>query len=370
VDPATVTCPSPAPGTSGSSGTTGSSGCAGYALPDESAGCACPSGHSCTANHCYGGWYCDLATTKCVDPAKVSCGAGTSSSTGTSGTSGTSGGTTGSGSGVGPQGGSVTLLHFGVSGDTRPPSCEDTAGYPTSVINGIADAERAAGAQFAVDMGDHMYVCNNDASIAQQQMGLFMEGVARFGGTWFLTEGNHECMGAGSGSCPTGSTNVNYQAFLSALSPISSTPYYSVDIQTSLGLATLVVVADNSWDAAQQSWLEQTLARADAHARYTIIAKHHPEGDTSVAANTTIMQVIRAHKFALLLTGHAHRYEHQTTDQGRDVIIGNGGAPLVSGGTFFGYAMVDQQPDGTLKLTMYDLATTTPHDSWTVGPNP
>ena len=35
--------------------------------------------------------------------------------------------------GVGLQGGSVELLHFGISGDTRPPNCEDTAGYPTAM---------------------------------------------------------------------------------------------------------------------------------------------------------------------------------------------------------------------------------------------
>jgi hypothetical protein len=299
-----------------------------------------------------------------------------SSTNGTTGhTSGTTSGTTGtsgtSATGpVGPQGGTVDLLHFGVSGDTRPPSCEDTAGYPTSIIDGIGDAERAANAQFALDLGDHMYVCNNSASIAQQQMSLFIQGTQHFGGTWFMTEGNHECMGSGSGFCPTGSSNANFNAFLSALAPISSAPYYSVDVQTSLGLARFVFVADNSWDSGQATWLDQVLTDADAHAKYTIVAKHHPVGDSSVAANSQIVQVIRSHKFALLLTGHAHRYQHGTGDQGRDVIIGNGGAPLVSGGTFNGYAIIDQQRDGTLQFTMYDLASGTAQDQWSVGPNP
>ncbi len=185
-----------------------------------------------------------------------------------------------------------------------------------------------------------------------------------------MTEGNHECMGSGSGYCPTGSQNVNFQAFMSALSPISSTPYYSVNIQTSMGLATFVFVADNSFDSAQQSWLDSTLTQADQNATYTLIAKHHPEGDTSVSANSTIMQIIRNHKFALLLTGHTHKYEHQTTDNGRDVILGNGGAPLVSTGTFNGYGIIDQLSSGQLQVTIYDLATGSPQDQWTAGPNP
>ncbi len=373
----------------GSSSSTSSGGgaggaCPGYALPDEAAGCTCPSGHTCTANNCYGGWYCDLSTTRCVNPANVTCpapatngsasgGSGSSGTTGPTSTGGTSGGTSGTsgnGNGVGAQGGSVTLLHFAVSGDTRPPSCEDTAGYPTAIINAIGDAEKVAGAQFAIDLGDHMYVCNNDASAAQAQMNLFLQDIQGYHGTWFMTEGNHECMGSGySGSCPIGSSNVNYNAFLSALAPISSSPYYSFDVQTSLGLARFVVVADNSWDSTEQQWLDQVLSDADANAKYTFVAKHHPVGDTSVAVNTDIIAQIRTHKFALLLTGHTHKYAHSTADNGRDVIIGNAGAPLVSAGTFSGYAIVDQKSDGSLTFTMYDVATGAAQDSWSVGPN-
>jgi len=360
---------------SASSTTTGTSGssCPGYADPNTPAGCTCSSGHTCGANNCYGGWYCELSDDKCVaPPSNCSGSTGTSASsttgsttTGTTGTTG-SGGTSGA---IGVRGGTVNLLHFAISGDTRPPSCEDTSGYPTAIINSIGDAEKAAGAQFALDLGDHMYVCNNSASIASQQMGLFMQGTQHFGGTWFMTEGNHECMGTGSGYCPTGSTNTNFTAFMSALAPISSTPYYSVNIQTSLGLATFVFVADNSFDTAQQTWLKSTLTTADQNAKYTIIAKHHPEGDTSVAANSTIMSIIRAHKFALLLTGHTHSYTHQTTDNGRDLVLGNGGAPLVSAGTFNGYGMIDELSNGQLQVSIYDVASGSLHDQWSVGPN-
>jgi hypothetical protein len=260
----------------------------------------------------------------------------------------------------------VNLLHFGVTGDTRPPNCEDTANYPTAIIDGIADAFQTRNAQFAVDLGDHMYVCNDSPSIAQAQMSLYMQAVSRYSGTWFMTMGNHECT---SGPCLLGSTNANYSAFMQALAPISSRPYYSINVQTSLGRATFVFVADNAWDSTQSSWLEQVLTEADANARYTFVLRHHPEGDTSVSTNTMIMAQIRRHRFAMFLSGHNHTYQHMTTDNGRDLVIGLGGARLLAAGaTYHGYVMVDQQPNGTLLVTVYDLAGVV-HDTWSVGPN-
>jgi hypothetical protein len=54
-------------GGTGSTGTTGSS-CPGYADPNTPASCNCASGHSCAANNCYNGYYCNLSTLKCVPP--------------------------------------------------------------------------------------------------------------------------------------------------------------------------------------------------------------------------------------------------------------------------------------------------------------
>lgn len=300
-----------------------------------------------------------------------------SSSSGSTGTSSTSGTTTGTSSssgstgatlGVGLHGGTVERMHFLITGDTRPPACEDTAHYPTTVINKIADAATSHGVQFALDMGDHMFVCNNQPAPANAQMSLYMHAVHRFANPWFMTLGNHECMGTG-GHCGLASTNANYLAFMNALSPVSSKPYYKVDIHTSQGLATFVFVADNSWTTAQESWLKSTLATADANAKYTIIVKHHPAGDTSVAANATIMSIVRAHKFSLLLTGHAHHYGHPSTDQGREIILGIGGAPLTGSTTYHGYAIVDQKLNGNLRVTVYSLATGLAQDTWAVPPN-
>jgi predicted phosphodiesterase len=119
----------------------------------------------------------------------------------------------------------------------------------------------------------------------------------------------------------------------------------------------------------QSAWLTRTLSDADSRATYTIVARHHPEGDTSIAANASIMQIIRSHKFALLLTGHTHAYTHQTVDQGRDMVLGNGGAPLISSGTFNGYTVIDQLASGRLQVTVYDVSTHASMDQWSVGPN-
>jgi hypothetical protein len=289
------------------------------------------------------------------------------------GPTGTDGGTPSSGDmaggpsqPIGPTGGSVSLLHFGVSGDTRPANCDDTSGYPTMIINGIVGKMNERAVQFAMDLGDHMFVCNGSMSEASTQMGLFTAATQGFHGTWFMTMGNHECAGP---PCLSFSQNANYLAFMKALTPLSAAPYYSFDVDTSLGRATFVVVADSAWEGGQQSWLQSTLTTADAQAKYTIVVRHHPESDTSITTNPQSMAIIRAHKFALLLTGHSHLYRHSTyTDGGRDLVLGTGGAPLVPGASY-GYAVIDQLPTDELQVSIYDLASDTLADQWKVGPN-
>ena len=121
---------------------------------------------------------------------------------------------------------------------------------------------------------------------------------------------------------------------------------------------------------ARLKWLEQTLAEADASSKYTIVSRHHPEGDSSVATNPEGMAIIRRHKFALFLAGHSHLYRHMTTDGGRDLVLGTGGAPLLAAGSFNGYAMIDQLPAGELQVSVFDLNGDTQQDVWRVGPNP
>jgi hypothetical protein len=269
--------------------------------------------------------------------------------------------------GVGPTGGAVDRLFFAIHGDTRPPDCDQTTLYPTAIIQNIFQRERALGVQFAVDLGDHMYVCNNDAAEAATQMGYYTAAAQTLGKVTFMTMGNHEC--AGGGICLSGSTDANSTTFAKALAPISPLPYYSVDIATEGGKATFVFVADNAWSATQQQWLEATLARADGEARYTIVARHHPVDNTQLQ-NPAGLQIIRAHKYSLLLTGHSHTYSHDTWQDpsGRTLRLGTGGAPLAQGSPFYGFGTVTQGPDGALTVAVYDQATGNIQDSFAVPP--
>jgi hypothetical protein len=141
-----------------------------------------------------------------------------------------------------------------------------------------------------------------------------------------------------------------------------------------LGLARFVFLADNWYSATAQAWAESTLGDADLHAKYTIIVKHHP---VAAVVPSTLREGPRwsydlinsgRHKYSLVLTAHAHDYEHPTgVFGGRSVICGLGAANT----RFTGFCRVQQQPDGTLKLTAYDLfgnLRADPSSSFTVAP--
>jgi len=271
---------------------------------------------------------------------------------------------------VGPKGGTVDRLFFGFSGDTRPAQCGGK--YPTPIINNIFDGMKAQGAQFALDQGDHMFNCGSGASAfsgAKQQIGEYLTAANRFGKTVFMTMGNHECSGSSSALCSTGSSygsNPNYTAFLDALAPVSPTPYYRFDVQTKTGLAVFIVIADDAWDATQKAWLETQLTDADAHAKYTFVSKHHPDGNTDQPAFQGIYDQVRKHKYTLFLTGHSHLFKRQSSDP-RAMVIGCGGAPL-AGGTFWGYGTALQGSDDRIYVRIYDQSTGNTVDSFSVGP--
>ncbi len=269
---------------------------------------------------------------------------------------------------IGPSGGTVDYLRFAFHGDTRPMNCNDTANYPTAIIDGIYQKEAARNVQFAVDLGDHMFACSPDnVTSAPAQMKLYMNATKLLPAITFMTMGNHECTNSQS-YCYLNSTQANYKAFMSALAPVSAKPYYSFDVATNLGVATFVLIADNAWDATEQQWLQATLAAADANAKYTIVARHHPIDNTDLATLATEWQIIQQHKYTLFLTGHTHEYKHDTwlDHSGRTVRMGAGGAPL--DGNFYAYGVVQQQMDGKLLVTAYDAMTDNPQDSFTVNP--
>ena len=260
-------------------------------------------------------------------------------------------------------GGAVQRLFFATTGDTRPGFCN--LAYPAAQIRGIAESMHAARVQFAVDLGDHEWVCNHDLASARGQMKQYRDAVAAFDGPWFYTMGNHECGMGGEANCAGREDDPTYRAYLETVAAVSPLPYYSFDVQTAHGLARFVVVADNAWDAAQSAWLEKTLAAADAGAAYTFIARHHPVSG-HLTGNAEIVSAIRRHKYSLILTAHLHWYAHDWNDGfgGRSVVVGLGGANTGN----VGFGAVAQGEDGALTFVRYDGFGNPAGDAWTVPP--
>lgn len=267
---------------------------------------------------------------------------------------------------VGATGGTVDLMKFLLTGDTRPASnvsTSDTSTYPKSVINAIADQAQARLADFAIDAGDHMAATSSTA--ADAQMDAYEAAMNRYKGTWFPTFGNHECSVT---NCKSDSTETDYR-FRRYMQTISarlgkSRPYYTFDVNTRFGVARFVVIADNANALGEQdNWLESVLTTADTAVKYTIVTRHHPSDDTTNVA--WAMPIIARHKVDLLLTGHVHKYSHLTA---REAMVGTGGGPLSAGG-YYGFAMVTQLADARLQVQMYDLSNPPVlHDTWSVAP--
>jgi cation diffusion facilitator CzcD-associated flavoprotein CzcO len=66
---------------------------------------------------------------------------------------------------------------------------------------------------------------------------------------------------------------------------------------------------------------------------------------------TQSQTIINAHPLTLMIVGHTHEYRHESYD--KEIIVGNGGAPLTSG-TNYGYVIVSRNASGTLTVTAYD----------------
>lgn len=266
------------------------------------------------------------------------------------------------------QGGTVDRLYFAVTGDTRPADVDSFDAAPYDAMAQIAASMKKVGAQFAVDLGDHMYVDADQPQLAEQEMQRYLSAISAFGGAFFMTMGNHECA---DWVCEPGSADANFQAFMKALAPVSSTPWYTFDIQTSLGGARFVDVADDAWGSAEQSWLDATLARADAdfsagRLTYTIVLRHHPV-DGGRTGKQSLVATLLSHHYTLLLTAHEHDYAHLNggAANGRAVVVGIGGANP----RHVGFGMVRQETSGELTFQLYDAyGNPTADPAWSVAP--
>lgn len=331
--------------------------CGSLVGPAVTAGCTCAAGHTCQANGCYGGWWCDSATDKChAPPSSATCGppdTGTVADTGAP--TGDAGAPTGS---VGPFGGTVSKLYFAVVGDTRPPVINDTKGYPVTIIDRIYSdlAATSPVPTFAVSTGDYCFATAS-GSESGPQMDMYLSARAKFPNAWFPALGNHECTGAVTSNCGAGAADgvtVNYSNFVTKmLGPIAkSEPYYVVKINAADGSWTskLVFVAANAWSTAQQTWLETTLSEPTT---YTFVIRHEPAAASTAPGVSPSETIMKAHPYTLSIVGHTHLYARKSQ---REIVIGNGGAPLTGTGNF-GYAILQQRADGAIRVDMHDYLT-------------
>lgn len=312
----------------------------------------CPDGTGCGS--CGGGQVCDLIAGECVDvddggtdvPLEPEPDAGP----------GSDGGRPDAGrapTGVGPDGGTVRKLYFAVVGDTRPPGSNDTNHYPTAIITKIYDQLEALSPrpQFVVATGDYQFAAPG-GNQGELQIQKYLTARDNYSGTVFASMGNHECGSGGvTGNC-AGSNSNNYQSYLNHLvKPLGKTnPNYMVRIDDPDGkwTAKLIIVACNSWTAANKTWLTSVIAQPTT---YTFLARHEPLG-TDAPCGADMDALLRTHPYTLLMVGHIHKYSHS----GRQLLEGVGGAPL-TGAANYGYATVEQLAAGGFRVRQYDAST-------------
>ncbi len=372
--PRTDVCGGP-PQTSGSGSSSAASGgpsevCGALHGPDVKACCtSCAQGApGCQLNGCYGGWWCNVDTCKCqVAPAP--CDGSSSAGSSGSGSSGSGGSETGSVTGI--SGGKLDTLSFAIVGDTRPPVIDDTAGYPKKVIQTVWQDVEAASPRpaFAVTTGDYVFAKPFGAQAAPQ-IDLYLAARQAFSGVMFPALGNHECTGATASNCGAGSADgvtANYTAFLDKmLAPIAvTTPYYTVNIgsTTSAWTAKLVFIAANAWSAKQATWLAAELAKPTT---YTFVVRHESASANTAPGVTPSQAIIAQHPYTLLIVGHTHTYAHYASE--KQLIVGNGGAPL-TGGVNYGYVIARQRADGAMVFQEHDYTTNQVNDTFAVKPD-
>ncbi len=266
--------------------------------------------------------------------------------------------------------GAVTSLLFAVIGDSRPATVDDTAGYPSDVVTRLYADVQALNPRpsFVVSTGDYLFASAQRAgepSQAGPQLDMYMQARARFAGPLFPAMGNHECTGATNSNCGPGAAagvTANYAAFLAKLiAPLGlSVPYYTIDVAAADAswTAKFVVIAANAWSSAQASWLDAALARPTT---YTFVVRHEPASATTAPGVLPSEAILAKHPYTLALVGHSHTYAH-SAEAPREVLVGNGGAPLTS--KTYGFARFAQRADGAIVVDMLDWQTVAPDPSF------
>jgi hypothetical protein len=259
--------------------------------------------------------------------------------------------------GAGPGGGLLSTLTFAVIGDSRPAVLDDTAHYPTDIVRQIFGAVEgeATHPEFAVTTGDYMFASTTGSEVGPQ-LELYLGARGTYTGVVYPAMGNHECDGYTASNCGPGSAQgntTNYFQFLQRMiEPIGESQAYYVERFAAMDgswTAKLVFIAANAWNDAQNRWLERVLGEPTT---YTFVIRHEPHYSNTAPGVDATTPILAAHPLTMLITGHTHSYEHVPAY--REIVVGNGGAPLTSN-TDYGHVIVARQPDGTLQVTSYAL---------------
>ncbi|MGC2029848.1 MAG: hypothetical protein WA642_07500 [Steroidobacteraceae bacterium] len=262
-------------------------------------------------------------------------------------------------------GNSVTItlgntFRFAIVGATRPAKEDDIANYPMAIINTIwNDIETSSPhPDFAISAGTYAFSSDGAKATESQQLSMYLAARGRFTGQFYPAMGNHECTGQLTSNCgpgnPDGTTSI-YTAFMSLmLYPLRITlPYYEINLVAQDGswTAKIVVMAANAWNSAQATWLDQTLAQPTT---YTFVVRTESAFESIAPGFTPSEAIINRHPFTLEINGQPYTYAYYPTQ--REVIVGNGGAPL-SAPVDYGFAILERLASGVLQFSEYDYQT-------------
>jgi hypothetical protein len=261
----------------------------------------------------------------------------------------------------------VSELYFAVVGDTRPGTEGDTPNYPTAIITQIYTdiTNQDPRPEFVISTGDYMYA-NPSTSAGADQLQFYLNARSIFPGMEFPCMGNHECTGYTDSNCASNSTSNNYNDFMSMMmAPLGqTTPYYRFDVNDTAGQWTskFIVLAMNSWDSegTQSNWLQSQLAQPTT---YTFIVRHEPENATTAPGVTPSDSIISQYPYTAKIVGHTHSFEHVGQ---REVIVGNGGAPLSGSSQTYGYAVFSQTSTGDIQVSNVSYQTNAPVSTFVV----
>ena len=267
----------------------------------------------------------------------------------------------------------LPTLSFAIVGACRPPFEDDVAGYPSAVQSQIWKDVAAANPAFAVTTGDYLFAApTKTPSTVGTQIGLFLTAQSNYKGNVYHAMGGMECDGAATDNCgvagTSGGITPNYQGFISQLAPSGQTlPYYVLNFHGpgNAWTAKFVVVAANAWSTAQATWLGNTLA---VPTTYTFIVCNAPTTETTAPCwaakgSTNLGTIIAQYPYTLFIAGHTHTYEYLASS--KEVIVGNGGAPL-SGIIDYGYVIAKLQSNKSITFTAYDYSTNAVQGTFTV----